>query len=121
MEVDLKQKDLKHAIAGLLVEILLPVAAVSVSNATRFFFADVDGDGRADKMYWNPGIYLGEMKVHYSKTTNSFDSPVYNLLANSESSGTEYYFADINGDGKKDLIRWNYGQNNGALKNFLAR
>ncbi len=95
--------------------------AVSVSNATRFFFADVDGDGRADKMYWNPGIYLGEMKVHYSKTTNSFDSPVYNLLANSESSGTEYYFADINGDGKKDLIRWNYGQNNGALKNFLAR
>ena len=28
LEVDLKQKDLKHAIAGLLVEILLPMAAV---------------------------------------------------------------------------------------------
>lgn len=29
LEVDLKQKELKHAVAGLLVEILLPVAAVS--------------------------------------------------------------------------------------------
>lgn len=28
LEVDLKQKDLKHALAGLLVEILLPVAEV---------------------------------------------------------------------------------------------
>jgi len=28
LEVDLKQKDLKHALAGLLVEILIPMAAV---------------------------------------------------------------------------------------------
>lgn len=28
LEVDLKQKDLKHALAGLLVEILMPLAAV---------------------------------------------------------------------------------------------
>lgn len=27
LEVDLKQKDLKHALAGLLVEIMLPIAA----------------------------------------------------------------------------------------------
>jgi hypothetical protein len=30
LEVDLKQKDLKHALAGLLVEILAPAAGVSV-------------------------------------------------------------------------------------------
>jgi hypothetical protein len=29
LEVDLKQKDLKHALAGLLVEILAPAAAVT--------------------------------------------------------------------------------------------
>jgi hypothetical protein len=29
LEVDLKQKDLKHALAGLLVEILAPAAGVS--------------------------------------------------------------------------------------------
>lgn len=30
LEVDLKQKDLKHALAGLLVEILAPAAGVSL-------------------------------------------------------------------------------------------
>jgi len=29
LEVDLKQKELKHALSGLLVELLTPVAAVS--------------------------------------------------------------------------------------------
>jgi hypothetical protein len=41
LEIDLKQKDLKHALAGLLVEILLPLAAVrgiqnSVANNIYF-------------------------------------------------------------------------------------
>jgi len=95
--------------------------ATSGSAATGFYFADVNGDNRADKIYWNPGNYLGEPKVYYAGTANTFNGPVYSLRGTSQSENTRFYFTDINGDGKADQVRWNYGENSGELRNYLAK
>ncbi|GAA0526611.1 hypothetical protein GCM10009415_04880 [Chitinophaga japonensis] len=94
--------------------------ATSGLSSTAFHFADINGDGRADKIYWNPGNYLGEPKVYYSSNSNTFSGPVYSLRGTSQSANTRFYFADINGDGKADQVRWNYGENSGALRNYFA-
>jgi endonuclease/exonuclease/phosphatase family metal-dependent hydrolase len=93
--------------------------ATSVSDSTKFYFSDVNGDGKADKIYWNPTNYLGKIKVYYA-TTSGFDGPVYSLRGTSQSENTVFYFSDINGDGKADQIRWNYGENSGELRNYFA-
>ena len=43
----------------------------------------------------------------------------------SASANTRYYFADIDGDGKADQIRWNHqespgGYSQGTLRNYLV-
>jgi len=95
--------------------------ASSTSAGTSFYFADVNGDGRADKIYWNPTAYLGKLKVYYSQTSNIFDGPVYSLWGSSQSADTNFWYADINGDGKQDQIRWNYAEASGALSNYFAK
>ncbi|MDX9881079.1 MAG: FG-GAP-like repeat-containing protein [Prolixibacteraceae bacterium] len=97
----------------------------SVSTLTTFYFADIDGDGKKDKIYWNPENYLGKIKVYRALGDGSFDDPIYSLRGTSESSDTQYFFADINGDGQDDQIRWNYAQSpegysQGTLKNYFA-
>lgn len=95
--------------------------ASSASSATVFSFADVNGDGRADKIYWNPGNYLGEPKVYYAESSGVFTGPVYSLRGTSQSTDTHFYYADINGDGKADAVRWNYGEYSGELRNYFAQ
>ncbi|GAA4790934.1 hypothetical protein GCM10023231_18560 [Olivibacter ginsenosidimutans] len=95
--------------------------ATSVSASTTFYFADVNGDGRADKIYWRPDLYLGKIKVYLASTSNTFDGPIYSLRGTSQSANTYFYFTDITGDGKADQVRWNYGENDGALKNYFAK
>lgn len=88
---------------------------------TQFYFADVNGDGRADKIYWQPGNYLGKLKVYFSQSGNVFNGPVYSLRGTSQSSDTHFFFADLNGDGKADQIRWNYSENSGELRNYFGK
>ncbi|GAB2701492.1 hypothetical protein GCM10027037_28430 [Mucilaginibacter koreensis] len=95
--------------------------ASSGTPATSFYFADVDGDGRADKIYWNPNNYIGKVKVYFSSTANEFNGPVYSLRGTSQSADTDFFFADINGDGKADQNRWNYAENSGELRNYFAK
>ncbi|MRG43919.1 endonuclease [Chitinophaga sp. SYP-B3965] len=94
--------------------------ATSGVASTVFYFSDVNGDGRADKIYWNPGNYLGEPKVYYSETTNAFVGPIYSLRGTSQSADTKFYFSDISGDGKADQVRWNFGEYTGELRNYFA-
>ncbi|WP_316813530.1 FG-GAP-like repeat-containing protein [Pedobacter heparinus] len=97
--------------------------AVGLASTTQFYFADLNGDGRAEKIYWNPANFLGKLKVYYATTANTFEgTPVYTLRGISESTDTRFYFFDINGDagGKADQIRWNYLQNSGELRNYLS-
>ncbi|WP_242696482.1 FG-GAP-like repeat-containing protein [Longitalea luteola] len=95
-------------------------AATSGLSNTRFYFADMNGDGRADKVYWNPDNYVGYLKVYYSDA-GAFSGPIHTLRGTSQSENTCFYFADINGDGKADQIRWNYGEHSGQLRNYFAR
>ena len=92
--------------------------ASSVVATTVFHFADVNGDGRADKIYWRPDAYLGKPKVYYSDGT--FKGPIYSLRGTSQSANTDLFFTDITGDGKADMVRWNYAENSGELRNYLA-
>lgn len=94
--------------------------ATSGVSSTRFYFTDVNGDGRADKIYWNPGNYLGKLKAYFSQTSNTFEGPIYSLRGTSQSANTQFYFADINGGGKSDQIRWNYGEYSGQLRNYFG-
>jgi endonuclease/exonuclease/phosphatase family metal-dependent hydrolase len=96
-------------------------AGASTVSTTRFYYADVNGDGRADKVYWNPGNYLGKLKFYYSEIGNKFNGPIYSLRGTSQSSNTDFFFADINGDGKADQIRWNYAENSGELRNYFGK
>ena len=93
--------------------------ASSGLDNTRFYFADINGDGRADKVYWNPGNYLGQLKVYFA-SGSSFNGPYYSLRGTSQSENTDFFFSDINGDGKADQVRWNYAENSGALRNYFA-
>lgn len=95
--------------------------AGSQSAATKFYFADVNGDGRADKIFWSPSQNQGIPKVYYAETNQTFFGPIYSLRGTSQSANTNYYFADINGDGKKDQVRWNYAEYSGHLRNWLAK
>lgn len=95
-------------------------SATSGLANTRFYFADMNGDGFADKVYWNPGNYYGYLKVYYSES-GAFNGPVYTVRGTSQSENTYFYFNDVNGDGKADQIRWNYGENSGELRNYFAK
>ncbi|MBZ4191372.1 FG-GAP-like repeat-containing protein [Niabella beijingensis] len=86
--------------------------------STVFHFADVNGDGRADKIYWRNSAYLGKPKIYYSDT--EFKGPIYSLRGTSQSVNTDLFFTDITGDGKADMVRWNYAEYNGELRNYLA-
>lgn len=95
--------------------------ASSVSASTVFYFADINGDGRADKVYWRPDLYLGKIKAYFATTGNAFGGPIYSLRGTSQSADTNFYFADITGDGKADQIRWNYAEYTGELRNYFAK
>lgn len=94
--------------------------ATGLAGTTQFYFADINGDGKADKLYWNPANFSGIIKAYYSDGTE-FKGPYYSLRGPSESVFTNFYFADINGDGKQDQIRWNYSLDTGALRNYFAK
>jgi len=92
----------------------------SSSSKTKYYFADINGDGLADKIYWNydnnhGGKYpTGTLKVYMGNGNGTFKSAVYDKVGYSASSKTKYYFADVNGDGLADKIYWNYASNHGG-------
>lgn len=93
--------------------------ATGHASTTRFFFADLNGDSKADKIYWNPANFSGQLKIYFSDGTK-FKGPYYSLRGTSESTSTLFYFHDLNNDGKADQIRWNYTLDAGALRTYLA-
>ncbi len=73
-------------------------------NLNRYFFSDVNGDGKSDM------IKIGEASTSWVEHADS--SGHYNLedgwkyiIATGDYSHNIYNFADVNGDGKSDLIK----------------
>ncbi|UAY56958.1 FG-GAP-like repeat-containing protein [Arachidicoccus terrestris] len=93
--------------------------ATGLASTTKFFFSDINGDGKADKIYWNPANFSGQLKAYFSDGSK-FNGPYYSLRGTSESTATQFYFNDINGDSRADQIRWNYSLESGALRNYMA-
>lgn len=94
--------------------------ARSTLASTSFHFEDINGDGKADKVYWNTANYLGKVRI-YLAGSSSFGGAIHSLRGTSESSNTHFYYADINGDGKADKIRWNPTANSGEIRSYLVR
>jgi hypothetical protein len=91
----------------------------SAHSDTRLAFADVDGDGKADRVYWNPGhndgnvrLVLGDGSGLFSSTTN--DTPFSTV------SSTRMRLADVNGDDLDDLLYWRPNYSNGDVRVQLA-
>ncbi|MFE8604395.1 FG-GAP-like repeat-containing protein [Archangium violaceum] len=92
----------------------------SASNATTFYFADVNGDACADKIYWNPTFDTGHTRVYLSNCDGTFRWTNSNDNGGSESSATTFYFADITGDKCADKIYWNPTFDSGRARVYLS-
>ncbi|MBK7862890.1 MAG: endonuclease/exonuclease/phosphatase family protein [Archangiaceae bacterium] len=96
-------------------------AGSSGVEASRFFFADVDGDRRADKIFWRPGFRQGRAQIYLSTGSNFAGSPIMDNGAYSSSADTRFFYADVDQSGAADKIYWNPGANGGASKVYRSR
>ena len=91
----------------------------STQYDTDYNFADVNGDGKADKIYWNKGFAGGDVRVFLATSSGNFSSSAIRSSGSTQSD-TDYNFADVNGDGKADKIYWNKGHQGGDVRVFLS-
>lgn len=91
----------------------------SSSDNTKFYFADVSGDGKADKIYWKNNSYGGDIRVFLATNGGNFSTSAIHS-SGSSSTKTKYYFADVNGDGRADKIYWKRDKYGGDVRVFLA-
>lgn len=87
---------------------------------SRFYFADVDGDGKADKVFWRPTFREGRMQIYLSTGTNFATSPIMDNTGYSGSESTEFFFTNADGVGAADKVYWNPGAYDGDTKVFRA-
>jgi hypothetical protein len=76
------------------------------SASTWLYFADVTGEGCADKIYWNPTFDLGRARVYVSNCDGTFTFLTAHTGGTSVVPETRLYFADVNGDGRADKLFW---------------
>jgi endonuclease/exonuclease/phosphatase family metal-dependent hydrolase len=96
-------------------------AGPSSTATTKYYFTDLNGDGRADKIFWRPDVYKGKLKIYFSDSDGTFDGPLFSLRGASSDATTQFFFADISGDGKADQLFWNNSEYSGDFKNYLAK
>ena len=98
----------------------------SENSSTKFYFADVTSDGKADKIYWDKDTYLGKVTVFRATGNGLFDDAIWSFRGPSTNVNTQYFFNDISGDGKADQIRWNFDESpdehaQGTLQNYFSQ
>ena len=90
------------------------------SASTRLYFADVTGDGCADKLSWNPTLLGGATQAFRGNCNGTFGPAIVHDNGGSESAATTFYFADITGDKCADKIYWNPTFDSGRARVYLS-
>jgi VCBS repeat protein len=116
---DQSVENLELKVAKLNVNASAVHSSGSTSSKTKFYFADVTGDGKADKIYWKYDKYGGDIRVFSGTSTGNFSSAGVHS-SGSTSNKTKFYFADVTGDGKADKIYWKYDKYGGDIRVFAA-
>ncbi len=94
----------------------------STINTTKMYYADIDGDGCADKIWWRNNFNNGYQKVYYGQKNGNFSrTPVDIKFGYSKSNATSFFFPHINKDKKADKIYWNKSYKGGIVKSYLAK
>lgn len=86
---------------------------------SRFFYADVDADGHADKMFWRDNFREGRPQLYLGQADGFDGDPMMVNAGPSSSPDNRYFLADIDASGSDDLIAWNAGDG-GATRAYLA-
>lgn len=89
-------------------------------KSTRLFFGDVDGDGYAEKGFWRPNYRQGYMQLYPGSEDGLITHPMMVNSGPSEHENTDFFLADVNGDGSDDLIRWNLKEDPNKIEVYLA-
>nr|WP_263429539.1 endonuclease/exonuclease/phosphatase family protein [Nannocystis pusilla] len=87
--------------------------------ASRFFHADVDADGHADKLFWRHSFRQGHPQLYLGQPDGFNAHPMMVNAGPSESADNRYFLADIDASGSHDLIAWDAGKG-GATRAYLA-
>ena len=87
---------------------------------SRFHYADIDGDGHADKLFWRDDFRQGHIQL-YMGHADGFDAhPIMVNAGVSESPDARYFFADVDANGSSDLILSNLSEHPGETHVHLA-
>lgn len=84
------------------------------------FFADIDGDGCADRISWSAGIDGGAVRVGKSNCDGTFEADETSNSGTSK-SGTKWFFARLNDDACMDRIAWHPDVDGGQTRVALAK
>jgi endonuclease/exonuclease/phosphatase family metal-dependent hydrolase len=88
-------------------------------STSRFFYADVDADARADKIFWRDNFRQGHPQLYFGTATGFDPHPAMVNAGTSESPTQRWFLADIDGSGSADLVGWD-PQESGATRAWLA-
>jgi endonuclease/exonuclease/phosphatase family metal-dependent hydrolase len=93
----------------------------STSATAAFFFADVTGDGLADKIAWDPAARQGHTRIYKSAGNGTFPFLSERASGGSVNPRTQFFFADVTGDKKADELAWRADLGQGAIQIFLGK
>ncbi len=82
-------------------------------NTAQHFFADVNGDGRADWIQVARGS--NDARVALSNGDGTFTTWSWSTSTISSVNSAQHFFADVDGDGKADWIQVAQGSNDGRV------
>lgn len=84
------------------------------------FFADIDGDGCADRISWSNAIADATVRVGKSRCDGTFESAETQSPGTTK-SGTKWFFAKLNDDACFDRIAWHPQVSGGQTRVALAK
>lgn len=88
--------------------------------SSKFLYADIDGDGHADKLFWRDNFRQGHPQLYMGRADGFDDHPIMVNAGVSPSSANVYFLADVDGSGSADLVAWNPAEHPSETRVHLA-